>query len=91
MHVWVCIYNVYACVYSYICMYVGVLVWWGVCVCMHVWHTCVGTCVSILCVCVNSSPSLCIIACYSDCNSFVRSKLGNMIFGLVFIVDSIDW
>ena len=45
MHVWLCIYNVYVCIYSYICMYVGVHV------CKHVWRACVGTCMSVLCVC----------------------------------------
>ena len=61
MQVWVCIYNMYVCVYSYICMYVGV----HVCVCtcgVRVW----GTCVSVFCVGVNSSPSLCMVVGYSD-------------------------
>jgi len=43
MHVWGCMYNVYVCVYSYICIYVGV----HVCVCrrgVHVWvcYVCVN-------------------------------------------------
>ena len=48
-----------------------------------------GTCVSVLCVCVcvNSPPSLCMVVCYSDSDSFVRFKLGNRRFGLMFTVD----
>ena len=29
-------------------------------VCMHVWRACMGTCVSVLCVCADFPSSLCI-------------------------------
>ena len=58
LHVYKCVCMcarmVMMCVYSY----VGVNVW-----VMHVWRTCVG--VYMCDVCVNSPPSLCMIACYS--------------------------
>ena len=54
----------YACVYLYIC----------VCGCtsgcMHVWHTWMGTCVSVLGGCVDSPSSLCFVACYSVLDPF---------------------
>ena len=72
-------------------MYVGVCVYLYyiyVCGCMHVWRTCMGTCVSVLGVCVDfSSLSGCFFACYSVLDSFVRSELGNRRCGVVPAMD----
>ena len=57
-------------------------------VCMHMWRTWMGACVSVLGVNVDSLP-LCVIACYNISDSFMRSKLDNGSFGFVFVVDLI--
>jgi len=63
-------------------------------VCIHLWHACAGTCVSVLCVCVcvDFPSSLCIlVSSYSVSDSFVRSELGNGRSIFVFTVDPIPW
>jgi len=60
------------CLDVYVCVHVWVYtrVFMSTRGCMHVWRTCVGVymceCVVCVCVCVNSLPSLCIVACHSD-------------------------
>jgi len=73
---------VYVCVYLYICMYVGV----HVCVCtcgMHEWVH-VWACY----VCMLIPLPLCVFGCVLQrLRTRSRSKLGNMRFRLVFIMD----
>ena len=76
-------------VYESVCILVYIYVCECTRVCMHVWHAYMGTCVSVLCVCVNSPSSVCLVACYSDSDSFVRSELGNERLEILFVVDSI--
>jgi len=81
MHVWECVYNVYVCVNSYICMYVGVHVW--VCTCdLHVW---------VCYVCMLISLSLYMIAWYSDTDPFGESRTRCRRFKIVFVMDPIHW
>ena len=82
MHVWVCIYNVYTrinvCMWVYTC----------VCVCAR---KCGVTCVSMLCVCVNSPPSLCMVACYSDYRLVRAIRTQYREIRIVLVVDLIHW
>ena len=92
MHVCVCIYNMYVCVYScvhththismYVCMYVAVNV------CMHVWCACVGM---HMCECVNSPLSLYMVAWYSDTDLFGEIRTRYRRLGLVFVMDPRHW
>jgi len=59
---------VYVWVYAWlcVCIYSCVYIWLGVCTCVF------------MCTCAHE----CLVACYSDVDSFVRSELGNGRFGI---------
>ena len=77
----------YVCICTYSCIYMC-----GGYVCVYARVACVYryTCECIMCVYVLISlPSVCLVACYSISDSFVRSKLGNWRFRFAFAVDPI--
>ena len=87
-----CTYIMYVCCvlivyYEYVYLYMYV------CGCtrvrIHMWCACMDTCVSVFFLCVDSPSSMCLVACYSVSDSFVRSELGNERFRFVPIPDLI--
>jgi len=48
-------------------------------------------CIMCVCVCVDFLSSVCLIACYSDSDSIVRSELGNGRFRFVPVMDPRYW
>jgi len=75
----------------YVCIIVYVCVW--VCPCVYAHVACVYgyMCECIMSVWWLSFLSVCLVACYSISDPFVRSKLGNRRFGIMPIMDPIPW
>ena len=69
----------------YVIMCVIIIYMWACSAVMYI------ICVSVLCVCMLIPPSVCMVACYNNLDSFMRSELKNKRFELVFIVDPIHW
>ena len=74
----------------YVCVYLYMYVCWctRTCICVHVYVECICTCGYVR---VYLYVLLCLVACYSDSDPFVQSKLGNRRFGLVPVMDPIHW
>jgi len=72
-------------------VYTSIYVCMGVTrVCMHVWGACMGTCVSILCVCVDSPSFQCVLLRVAAFQTHsYKFKLGNRRLGVVPVPDPI--